>query len=87
MPRKIKERIESPLGSNSQPASEPNGPERQYAPKEAADFLKVSTSWLAKARMRGDGPAYGKFGRSVRYGEGNLLRYAKSRQRFSTSER
>jgi hypothetical protein len=23
-------------------------------PKEAAQFLKLSTSWLAKARMRGD---------------------------------
>jgi hypothetical protein len=27
-------------------------------PKEAAKLLKVSTSWLAKARMRGDGPPY-----------------------------
>jgi hypothetical protein len=25
-------------------------------PKETAQRLKVSTSWLAKARMRGDGP-------------------------------
>ena len=25
-------------------------------PKEAAKLLKVSLSWLAKARMRGDGP-------------------------------
>jgi hypothetical protein len=35
-------------------------------PKEAAQFLKLSTSWLAKARMRGDGPPYIKFGRSIR---------------------
>ena len=27
-------------------------------PKEAARLLKVSLSWLAKARMRGDGPPY-----------------------------
>jgi hypothetical protein len=27
-------------------------------PKEAAKLLKVSLSWLAKARMRGDGPPY-----------------------------
>jgi hypothetical protein len=26
--------------------------------KEAAKLLKVSLSWLAKARMRGDGPPY-----------------------------
>jgi hypothetical protein len=25
-------------------------------PKEASKLLKVSLSWLAKARMRGDGP-------------------------------
>jgi hypothetical protein len=37
--------------------------------KEAARFLKVSLSWLAKARMRGDGPAYIKVGRSIRYTE------------------
>jgi hypothetical protein len=24
--------------------------------EEAADLLRLSTSWLAKARMRGDGP-------------------------------
>jgi len=37
-------------------------------PKEAAGLLKVSTSWLAKARMRGDGPPYIRFGRAIRYG-------------------
>jgi predicted DNA-binding transcriptional regulator AlpA len=54
-------------------------------PKEAADFLKVSTSWLAKARMRGDGPPYIKFGRAVRYDEVALLQWIKSQQRLSTS--
>jgi hypothetical protein len=29
-------------------------------PKDAAKLLKVSVSWLAKARMRGDGPPYGE---------------------------
>jgi len=64
-----------------------NSPERQLPPKEAAKVLGVSESWLAKARMRGDGPAFSKFGRSVRYGEGDLLQYVKSRRRLSTSER
>jgi Helix-turn-helix domain len=36
-------------------------------PKEFAKLLKVSISWLAKARKRGDGPAFVRFGRSVRY--------------------
>jgi hypothetical protein len=30
-------------------------------PKEVATRLKVSDSWLAKARMRGDGPPYPMF--------------------------
>jgi hypothetical protein len=55
-------------------------------PKETADRLKVSLSWLAKARMRGDGPPYIRVGRSIRYSEGALLQWMKSRQRLSTSE-
>jgi excisionase family DNA binding protein len=54
-------------------------------PKEAARLLKVSLSWLAKARMRGDGPAYIPVGRSIRYSEAALLQWMKSRQRLSTS--
>ncbi len=55
-------------------------------PKEAAKLLKVSLSWLAKARMRGDGPPYIRVGRSIRYSEAALLQWMKSRQRLSTSE-
>ena len=55
--------------------------------KEAGVRLKVSLSWLAKARMRGDGPAYICVGRSIRYSEMALIQYTKSRQRLSTSER
>jgi predicted DNA-binding transcriptional regulator AlpA len=55
-------------------------------PKEAALSLRVSESWLAKARMRGDGPPYIQVGRSIRYREAALLQWMKSRQRLSTSE-
>jgi predicted DNA-binding transcriptional regulator AlpA len=55
-------------------------------PKEAARSLKLSDSWLAKARMRGDGPPYILIGRSVRYAEAALIQWMKSRQRLSTSE-
>jgi len=55
-------------------------------PKEAAKVLKVSLSWLAKARMRGDGPPFIKVGRNIRYAEAALLQWMKSRQRISTSE-
>jgi predicted DNA-binding transcriptional regulator AlpA len=54
--------------------------------KEAAKALKVSLSWLAKARMRGDGPTYVKVGRSIRYAEAALIQWMKSRQRLSTSQ-
>ena len=55
-------------------------------PKDAARMLKVSLSWLAKARMRGDGPPYIKVGRSIRYAEAALIQWMKSKQRSSTSE-
>ena len=61
--------------------------ERLLTPKETAQFLRVSESWLAKARMRGDGPPYLLFGRSIRYGGGGLVRWMKSCVRQSTSER
>jgi hypothetical protein len=55
-------------------------------PREAARLLKVSLSWMAKARMRGDGPPYSRIGRSIRYSEAVLIQWAKSQQRISTSD-
>jgi predicted DNA-binding transcriptional regulator AlpA len=54
-------------------------------PKETARVLRVSLSWLAKARMRGDGPPYIRIGRSIRYSEAAVLQWMKSRQRLSTN--
>ena len=54
--------------------------------KEASRLLKVSLSWLAKARMRGDGPAYVCIGRSIRYSQTALSQWVRSQQRLSTSE-
>ena len=42
-------------------------PAELLTPKEYAKTAKVSVSWLAKARKRGDGPPFVRFGRSVRY--------------------
>jgi predicted DNA-binding transcriptional regulator AlpA len=77
----------------SQPSPAAGLPQRPAAPvfnlltpKEASKLLKVSLSWLAKARMRGDGPPYIRVGRSIRYTETALLQWMKSRQRLSTSE-
>jgi predicted DNA-binding transcriptional regulator AlpA len=51
------------------------------APKDAAAFLKMSVSWLAKARNRRQGPPYVKLGRAVRYDKHALLEWLKSQQR------
>ena len=50
-------------------------------PKETAAFLKVSLSWLAKARATNEGPPFMRIGRCVRYSKAALLRWLKSRER------
>ena len=50
-------------------------------PKEAATFLRVSESWLAKARMRKEGPPCIAIGRCRRYGKAALLRWLKLQER------
>jgi predicted DNA-binding transcriptional regulator AlpA len=62
-------------------------PDRLLTPKEAAAFLKVSISWLAKARMRGDGPPYVKIGRTVRYPESGLHAFLAANTKRSTRDR
>jgi predicted DNA-binding transcriptional regulator AlpA len=78
---------EPPLGSTLKSAQDPNSCELLLTAREAANFLRLSLSWLAKTRMRGDGPPYVKLGRTVRYREGALVQWLKSRARLSTSER
>jgi hypothetical protein len=55
-------------------------------PKEAAGFLRLSESFLAKARMRGDGPRYRKLSRAVRYLKADLLVWLKACAKTSTAE-
>lgn len=49
-------------------------------PKGAATRLGVSVSFLAKARMTHTGPAYAKFGKSVRYSVAELDRWAQAQR-------
>jgi predicted DNA-binding transcriptional regulator AlpA len=63
------------------------GFERLLTARDTANLLRLSASWLAKARMRGDGPPYVKLGRSIRYTEAGILEWMNSRRRFSTSGR
>lgn len=59
---------------------------RLFTAQEAAAFLRVSVSFLAKSRLRGDGPRFRKIGRCVRYAETDLINYLKQNSRASTSE-
>jgi len=68
------------------PTRDAQSTDRLLTPNEAAEFLRVSISWLAKARMRGDGPPYVKIGRAIRYPESALHQWMKSRMHLSTSE-
>jgi hypothetical protein len=54
--------------------------------KEAADELKVSESFLAKARMRGTGPSFIQLGRAIRYSRSALEAYKALQTRTSTSQ-
>ena len=61
-------------------------PEKLYPTEITADLLDMSLSWLAKSRLRGDGPRYAKIGRSVKYQGSVIIEYRKSRKRYSTSQ-
>lgn len=53
----------------------------------AAEYLGLSTSTLAKMRLRGDGPAYAKAGaRVVLYDRADIDAWIDGRKRRSTSE-
>ena len=60
---------------------------RMLRAPDAANYLGLSPSTLAKMRVRGDGPAYSKAGpRVVVYDVADLDAYLNGRKRFSTSE-
>lgn len=60
--------------------------ERLLTVRDAAKVLRLSESWLAKARMRGEGPPFMKIGRSVRYAQGALRDWLQDQTRRSTNE-
>jgi hypothetical protein len=53
---------------------------------DAARRLRVSPSFLAKARMQGGGPRYRKLGRAVRYVQADLDHWLLACSRTSTAE-
>jgi predicted DNA-binding transcriptional regulator AlpA len=60
------------------------GTEALLTAHEAAALLSVSASYLAKARMRGEGPRYVKIGRAVRYRHADLAGWIAANSRGQT---
>lgn len=57
-----------------------------YSPSEAAEYLGLSASTLAKMRSRGDGPVFRKFGGRIRYSIQDLDAWAERHAATSTSQ-
>jgi hypothetical protein len=56
-----------------------------YTPREAAAYLKSSTSTLAKRRLYGDGPQFCRIGRAIRYRKADLDEFMACTRAQSTS--
>ena len=59
---------------------------KRLTAQAAADYLGVTTDWLARRRMAGDGPKFARLGRLVRYDVRELERYLEASTQRSTSE-
>ncbi len=57
-----------------------------HTDREAADYLKMSQSYLAHLRVSGSGPDYVKLGRAVRYSRESLDRWLNSKTRRHTAQ-
>ena len=53
---------------------------------EAAEYLRCSVSFLAKERMKVNGPAFIRIGRAIRYSRSALEAYKTANTRVSTAE-
>ena len=65
----------------------PRDPDALLFGAEMAYLLGLSVRTLEGLRLRGGGPPYVKFGRSVRYGRRDGLAWAAGKLRRSTSDR
>lgn len=61
-------------------------PDQVLTSAETAEELKVSISFLAKARMNGTGPAFIRCGRAIRYSLTAIEIYKAAQTRTSTSQ-
>jgi hypothetical protein len=54
--------------------------------RQAALDFNLSTSWLSKLRLTGNGPTYCKVGKRILYRRDEIQRWIDSHSRKSTSE-
>ena len=66
--------------------SEPSTSRRYLCRRDAAAYLGLSPSFLAKAAIKGDGPEFVKIGRRVLYERDSLDTFATNHRRRSTSD-
>jgi excisionase family DNA binding protein len=59
---------------------------KYFTPSEAAEYLRTSTSTLAKLRVYGGGPAFTRIGRAIRYARIELDAFMAARTALSTSD-
>ena len=62
-----------------------NAMRRMFRTEDAANYVGLSSSTLAKLRLAGDGPQYIKIGKSVVYDPVDLDAWLASKRRYSTS--
>jgi predicted DNA-binding transcriptional regulator AlpA len=70
----------------AQIAEAANSREPLLKPEEAGDYVGFTEGWLAKLRMRGDGPKFIKLGRKVRYQRNDLDQWIAAGRSASTSD-
>lgn len=58
-----------------------------FKPKEAAEYLRTSSSTLAKRRLYGGGPCFTRIGRAIRYRQSDLDEFMAANLQRSTFER
>lgn len=61
-------------------------PTKYLSTEETAEHIRMSQSWLAKARLSGEGPPFIKAGRTVLYDVEDVDLWMAERKRRSTSD-
>ena len=75
-----------PANASGEEETEMDGDIRYMKTREAAELLGLSPRTLETYRWRGGGPAFSRFGSSVRYLRSHLVAWAEARRVRSTSD-